>query len=471
MSPTLALTLWIVFLLGLLCFDPAKETNTSPALWVPLIWIFILASRLPSQWLGQSHAGQAIQALEDGNPLDRAVFSFLIVLSIGILVSRSFRWGDFFARNSFLTAFLLFALISVIWSDFPFIAFKRWCRDLGDYLAILVVLSDPDPLKAFRVLLRRLCYFLLPLSVLLIKYYPDLAKHYDPWTGVASIDGVTTSKNMLGALCLVCGIFLVWDTAVRWVGRREPRTKKILIVNVSLIAMALWLLHLANSATSQVCLLIGTLIISATYAKTIKRRPTVLKTLIPSCIVLYVLLAFGFHLNGNMAEAVGRNPTLTDRTIIWAAVLSTNTNPLLGTGYESFWLGPRLERVWALAGHVNEAHNGYLEVYLNLGLIGVSLLVGFLIATYRNICRILYCDSGFASFSLAVWVVALFYNMTEAAYKGSLLWLIFLIGVLIAPVQAELPSAATHEFDNAQAAPQLSRFSQPALRHHQTNLP
>ena len=41
----------------------------------------------------------------------------------------------------------------------------------------------------------------------------------------------------------------------------------------------------------------------------------------------------------------------------------------------------------AVFGPLNESHNGYLEVYLNLGLIGVSLLVGFLITSYRNICR------------------------------------------------------------------------------------
>jgi transposase len=35
------------------------------------------------------------------------------------------------------------------------------------------------------------------------------------------------------------------------------------------------------------------------------------------------------------------------------------------SGYESFWLGPRLLWVWEQAGGVNEAHNGYLEVYLN----------------------------------------------------------------------------------------------------------
>ena len=95
MPPSLALLLWLVLLLGLLCFDPAKVPSTSPALWVPVIWMFILGSRLPSQWLG-GQVGQAAQALEEGNPLDRTISSALILLAIGILISRSFKWGDFF---------------------------------------------------------------------------------------------------------------------------------------------------------------------------------------------------------------------------------------------------------------------------------------------------------------------------------------------------------------------------------------
>src|SRR5271166_6002662 len=136
MSPSIALFLWLTLLVGLLYFDPAKEVGTSWALWVPVIWMFIVATRLPSQWLG-GHVGLASQALEEGNSLDRTIYCLFILLAIGILMSRSFKWGDFFARNLALTAFLSFALLSVLWSDFPFVAFKRWFRDIGNYLVIL----------------------------------------------------------------------------------------------------------------------------------------------------------------------------------------------------------------------------------------------------------------------------------------------------------------------------------------------
>jgi exopolysaccharide production protein ExoQ len=439
MPPTLALLLWLVFLFGLLRFDPAKDSRTSPALWVPLIWMFIVGSRLPSQWLGVD-VGTEAQAFQEGNPLDRTIYFILILLAIGILMLRSFKWGNFFTRNIALIALLSFALVSVLWSDFPFISFKRWFRDLGNYLVILVVLSDPRPLEAVSTLLRRLCFLLIPLAILLNKYYPNLGKQYDQWTGLAMFVGPTTGKNLLGVLCLVSGIFFFWDTVTRWSDRKERRTRRIIVVNFAFIVMTLWQLNLANSATSSVCLVIGCIVIVVVRSKWGQRHPAFLKALIPGCFCVYLILAYGLDMNGGLATAVGRDPTLTGRTNIWNAVLSTNTNPLFGTGYESFWLGPRLNRVWQLAGTVNEAHNGYLEVYLTLGLVGVFLLFVFLIATYLTICKRISPSFNVGSLSLALWTVILFYNMTEScAFKGQFLWVIFLLVVIIA--SAETPIA------------------------------
>jgi exopolysaccharide production protein ExoQ len=142
MPPSVALFIYLIFFIALLRLDPSNESKISPALWVPVISLFILGSRGPSQWLG-GQVGLDAQALEEGNPLDRIISFGLILLAVGILMSRSFKWGDFFTRNLALTAFISYCLVSVCWSDFPFIAFKRWIRDLGIYLPILVVLSDP----------------------------------------------------------------------------------------------------------------------------------------------------------------------------------------------------------------------------------------------------------------------------------------------------------------------------------------
>src|ERR1041384_6136679 len=88
MPSSVALLLWFVCLVALLRFDPGRDARTSLALWVPLAWMFIVATRLPSQWLGGGQIETVSQALEEGNSLDRSVFASLIVLSLVILLMR-----------------------------------------------------------------------------------------------------------------------------------------------------------------------------------------------------------------------------------------------------------------------------------------------------------------------------------------------------------------------------------------------
>jgi exopolysaccharide production protein ExoQ len=120
---------------------------------------------------------------------------------------------------------------------------------------------------------------------------------------------------------------------------------------------------------------------------------------------------------------------LTDRTLVWADALALQDNPLLGAGFESFWLGPRLEALgakwwWQPA----QAHNGYLETYLNLGIVGVMLLAGVLVATFRKINAALFVDFDFARLRLGLLFAILAFNFTEAAFRGlHLVWTLFYI--------------------------------------------
>jgi exopolysaccharide production protein ExoQ len=461
MHPTVALMLWLVMLLALLRFDPGRESEISRALWVPVFWFFISQSRLPSQWLG-TNVGTYASALEEGNPYDRVILFGLILLSVVILLKRSFQWGEFFSRNFFLTAFLLFGLVSFLWSDFPSIALKRWIRDLGNYLAILVVLTDPHPLQALRTFSRRLYFVLIPLSILMIKYYTVKAINYDFWTGLPEYVGAATSKNTLGATCLLSGIFFFWDTAARWSEKRQTQAKRIIAINIAFIMMSLYVLRMSNSATSKACLFLGWAVILACHFW--KQRPATIKALIPVFLCSYVILAYGFGLNDFVARSLGRDPSLTGRTNIWQIVLSVDFNRLLGTGYETFWLGDRLYQIWGMAGGVTQAHNGYLEIYLNFGIVGIFILAGILISGYRTICRGFTQLSILSPLVLAAWTLALFYNITEAAFKPPFMCLTFLVGTIVIPerrkeLQRLVHSRVLPRVDKARMAPKWAEVN------------
>jgi exopolysaccharide production protein ExoQ len=86
-----------------------------------------------------------------------------------------------------------------------------------------------------------------------------------------------------------------------------------------------------------------------------------------------------------------------------------------------------------------EAHNGYLEIYLNLGLVGLLMLFAFLIATFRKIRLELFRKAYWARFELGFLAALVFYNLTEATFKGlSLPWFIlFIVAVKYPAVEYE----------------------------------
>ena len=443
MSPSLALLVWFVLLVALLRFDGKLQPTASPTLWLPTIWIFIAASRLPSQWL-EGGVGYGADTLDEGNALDRVVYLMMIFVAVVVLARRSFEWGRFFASNRLLTLFLVYCVVSIAWSEFPFVAFKRWFRDLGVYLALLVALSDPRTTDGATIVLRRVMILAIPLSIVFNKYFEHLSRQFDQWTGQGYFMGVTTSKNMLGVLCLVGALYFFWDTLSRWHAREDPRVKSIIRIDIALFAMCVLLLADANSATSTLCLSIGCLVVAVAHLDVVRKRPRLLTVPIPILMATYGLLQFVFDVNlvAIVAEAVGRSPDLTGRTDIWNAVLSTNTNPIVGTGYESFWLGPRRDYVWQLAGNVNHSHNGYLETYLNLGFVGLGLILSFLFASYAAICRAFRESPREQSLALALWTILIYYNVTEAALRGQFLWLIFVLFALVVPRREAHAAAA-----------------------------
>lgn len=129
----------------------------------------------------------------------------------------------------------------------------------------------------------------------------------------------------------------------------------------------------------------------------------------------FVSLSALFFSN-TLLRTIGRDPTLTARTGLWASVLRMSGNPMLGTGFESFWLGPRLERMWTeYPWRPMQAHNGYIEIFLNLGWLGIFLLGVVIAVGYRTVMASFRRHGPTASLMVAYFVAALVYNTTEAA--------------------------------------------------------
>jgi O-antigen ligase len=121
-------------------------------------------------------------------------------------------------------------------------------------------------------------------------------------------------------------------------------------------------------------------------------------------------------------------------------------NPLLGAGYQSFWLGRHTERLWEVYTFKPiQAHNGYLETYLNGGLAGLTLLLGMFLATGRRLGSEMLSGSAFATLRFNFFIVVLVYNWTEAMFSIlSPLWLLLLLAAMdAAPLPAHGASVSS----------------------------
>ncbi len=434
MPPEIAALICSAFILTLFVIDFKRKPNVTIYHWIPFIWLLILSSRPLVQWLNPTGMAdiEPVLAISEGSVVDRNVLIILIIAALIILSTRIKNCTQILKNNPWIILFLLYCSISVLWSDYQSISFKRWFRGVGTFIIVLVILTEIDPLETIKTMLRRCAFLMIPLSILFIKYYRQLGVYYGEYGG-AGYAGVTTGKNPLGRLCLILGFYFFWEIFSNWKNQNNKeinRYKTILFVNIIILLMIFWLLKKADSATSLACLIFAVFILLLLNLPGLRRNINIVLFL--SVIILFILSAT-IDIEKIFLTILNRDPTLTGRTELWSLCLTFVKNPLIGVGYESFWLGERLQIFWSKYWwHPIQAHNGYIDTYLDLGMIGLFLLLGLILSIYKRIKKTLNNDFYLGIFQLPFFIAYLIYNITENAFGlSSLFWFVFLIVVLI----------------------------------------
>ena len=171
-----------------------------------------------------------------------------------------------------------------------------------------------------------------------------------------------------------------------------------------------------------------------------------LGTILIISFIFGVAFQLAFDVISLFITSQGRDMTLSRRTLLWNDLLKFPTNPLIGVGYGSFWLGDRLTLIWEkYVWMPNESHNGYLNVYLELGFVGLGLLLGVIGSGFRKIKKDMASNFDYGRFCMGIFFITLIYNVTEDAIgKSTLLWFIFLLVSLDVPRQIPLNTDPLH---------------------------
>jgi exopolysaccharide production protein ExoQ len=433
MNASIATLVYALGILGLFYLNRDRSAHTSRALWIPVMWFWILGSRAVSIWLGGGVAAPTVGALMEGSPTDAIVFQLLLVSGLAVLARRGQRSLSVLKVNWPIVLYFSYCLMSVVWSDYPDVSIKRWIKATGGVVMALVVFTDAQPVAALRRLFSRVGFVLLPSSVLLIKYYPYIGRKYDAWVGAQSLTGVTTDKNLLGVTTYVLALGALWQVLRLWRESGLPNRSRQLLAQCIVLGTGVWLLFSANSATSESCFLVGAFLMLVTGLRRIRGRQATVHALILTLILLAGLAEItGAHTA--VVQALGRKTDLTGRASeIWPLLIPMAPNVVVGAGFESFWLGPRMQKVWdAIPNlYVSEAHNGYLEVYLNLGAIGVILIILILLYGYRRSVATFRIDPDLGGLMLAYVLTAVMYSYTEAGFRMlGMAWSFLLLAII-----------------------------------------
>jgi exopolysaccharide production protein ExoQ len=445
LPPIVALVACLAFI-GYVLRKDIKEADVSSGLWVPFVWIAVSASRPFSSWLHPGNLEARTQNFNylEGNPTERVFLIVLIVAGLTVLYRRRRRFSLPFRGNVAMYLFYIFALLSVGWADYQGVSIKRWIRGIGDIIMVLVVLTEDDEKEAIERVLRRTAIVLIPLSVIFVKYF----RHY----GVVFLRGsspmwvgVSTHKNNLALLCAFSALLLIWRILKKW-----PRPD---LFDALLLLMALYLLQGTSSATSYIVVLLGIAVL--TLEAMTRGNPKRLNGMIVGCLLLLLVFnglmvsASAVSASNLLFKAVGRNRTFTDRVPLWQDLIKIGgRNPVGGAGFGGFWLGS-LTGLWARhTWRPTNGHNGYVDVFLDLGVVGLVIMGFLIVRTYVKARDSIEDEWGIRRLLLAFVVMILVHNVTESslAMPTNYLWLLFLMAAITVARKAgppEKPENAT----------------------------
>jgi len=119
---------------------------------------------------------------------------------------------------------------------------------------------------------------------------------------------------------------------------------------------------------------------------------------------------------------------LTERTQIWQAIKENPVNPITGAGYMMYWdlhKGLTIDQKFY---DIKSAHNGYLETYLDGGILGLITLAILLLSIGWRSGREFLKGTEYGRISFAFFVVMLLHNIFEASFaRRSVLWFALLV--------------------------------------------
>lgn len=216
-----------------------------------------------------------------------------------------------------------------------------------------------------------------------------------------------------------------------------------LLAAVLMVGGAYFLLHTGGKTS------LATLPAILVLAWIVERYSWVRMPLIVGGLVAFNIVTIGSAFSPDVYDtlkSIGIDPTFTNRTDIWRIALPVALeSPLTGVGMHTFWgsykvlYGGGDIETWAYT--AGTAHNGYLDVAMNIGVPGLLLVVFvFVLRPITQISRAFASenDPALTRLFLRIWLFGIVNSTLESLFfaRGGIHWFLFMVAVFGIQYQA-----------------------------------
>ena len=342
---------------------------------------------------------------ETTNIKNQVVYLFLFFSSLIILSKRFDKILSLIRSEKYLSLFVALCLLSALWSDYSFLSFKRSFQLFVMFLVIIEAFVNIDP-KVLLSQLKIVISIYLFFNLYACRFIPAAI---DPVFGTWR--GMEVQKNWLAQnslYCLLSSIVLF----------NFDKTRFAKLYDSILILTSVLLIYKAHSSTNLIAVIIIVFMGFVFQIESIFKNLGIGRSIL-GLVFLFILtfsgifIIFSSEIFGLIPGYFGKDTTLSGRVDIWNFVWNDiEKRFLLGYGFATYWImgSSRLE-IFAsyFEGFVvNSAHNGYLEIILQVGFLGFIFFL-FPIAAY--IYRMFKLNSNIA---ILIFVSIMTLNYTES---------------------------------------------------------
>ena len=356
----------------------------------------------------------------EGDPVMQITWGAVYAITLVLLSTRGREIFRLLSRERWLVLLCGLAAVSVMWSVAPDVTFRRTVALFGT-TAFGVYLASRYSVHDLLRLLGWVLTAIVVLSVVTVFFFPNhgISPEDGTWRGIF------VHKNALGrAMALACLAFL-FRVCQRGIANRLASLALLLLAVVALLG--------SRSVAG--------LLTAVTVAVTMPLWPVfrLRRTLMVAAAVFILIVVGGSAIwlitaSDVMVSAVGKDPSLTGRAGLWLAVVeSIATRPWLGHGYSAFWLGWGGESatIWrTLEWRPPHAHNGFLDLGLELGGVGIALfVVGLATALGRSAVVIRRTATAYGLWPIAYLMFIVMINLAESTImvRNGVFWMLYVV--------------------------------------------